>query len=257
MFNKIQLTGFYTLLRRELRRVVRLWKQTLVPSVITAALYFFIFGHVIGNAIGELKGISYFNFILPGLIMMGVINNAYNGVVASLFMAKFARFIEEILVSPLNKLWLILGYTLAGVTRAFCVGALVLITASFFEPIHLAHAFFTISVLLLAAFLFALLGFINALFAKTWDDINLIPTFILTPLIYLGGVFYSVDHLPPFWQHLIWLNPIYYIIDACRYGFYGFSILPPTVALLGLASLTFLALIATVVLVKRGKGFTT
>jgi ABC-2 type transport system permease protein len=215
--------GFRTILTKEYNRIVRIWGQTLVPPVITMALYFLIFGNLIGSRIGEMHGMRYIDFIMPGLVMMSVITNAYGNVVGSFFGSKFGRYVEELLVSPLPSIVILLGYVAGGVMRAMMVGVLVTLVSLFFTRIAVAHVWITLLVALLTAVVFSLAGFINAVYAKKFDDVAIIPTFVLTPLTYLGGVFYSVALLPPFWERLSHLNPILYMVSAFRYGLLGVS----------------------------------
>ncbi|WP_191091687.1 ABC transporter permease [Affinibrenneria salicis] len=211
---------------REINRFGRIWVQTLVPPVITMTLYFIIFGNLIGSRIGEMHGFDYMQFIVPGLIMMSVITNAYANVASSFFSAKFQRNIEELLVAPVPAHVVIAGYVGGGVARGVCVGILVTAVSLFFVPFHV-HAWWAVVVtLLLTAMLFSLAGLLNAIFAKTFDDISLIPTFVLTPLTYLGGVFYSLTLLSPFWQSVSKLNPVVYMISGFRYGFLGVNDVP-------------------------------
>lgn len=203
----------------ELKRVIRIWRQTIIPPLMNISLYFLIFGRFIGSQIPAMGGHSYMAFIIPGLIMMAVIMESYNATVFPFFMSKFHRNIEEILVSPVPNAIILVGFTLSGIIRGLAVGILVTFVAFLFNPIVPSHIF----TLLIAAFssscLFALLGFSNAFFAKSFEDIAIVPTFILTPLVYLGGIFYSIDQLSPFWKKLSLFNPIVYIIDIFRYGF--------------------------------------
>ncbi len=211
--------GFKTILIREFGRIVRIWGQTIVPPAVTVTLYFIIFGSLIGKRVGQVGGYDYMQFIAPGLIMMAVITNSYGNVVSSFFGAKFGKHVEEMLVSPLPNWLIVCGYVGGGIMRGGLVGAVVTIVALFFTHLPLAHVFATIAAVLLTAIAFSLGGFINAMFAKNFDQISWFPTFILTPLTYLGGVFYSINMLPP-WAHLIsHLNPILYMVSAFRYGF--------------------------------------
>ena len=210
-------------MRRELTRILRIWAQTLVPPAITMTLYFVIFGNLIGSRIGNMHGFSYMDFIVPGLIMMSVIQNSYGNIVSSFFGAKFQRFVEEMLVSPMPSWTILTGYIAGAVLRGFMVGLIVLGLSLFFTKIHLYHPLVTLSTFLLAATIFALLGFVNAIFARKFDDIAIIPTFVLTPLTYLGGVFYNVTQLPSPWKELSHLNPILYMVNAFRYGLLGVS----------------------------------
>ncbi|QIW16193.1 ABC transporter permease [Pasteurellaceae bacterium RH1A] len=215
--------GFYTLAIKEAKRVLRIWRQTLVPPMITTTLYFLIFGTLIGKRIGEMNGVSYMQFIAPGLIMMSAITASYTNTASSFFLSKFVRNIEEMLVSPLSTHTLIWGYIAGSITRGGLVGILVtLITLSFVD--YQIHSWLIINaVMLLTIITFALGGLINAVFARNFDDIGIIPTFVLTPLTYLGGVFYSISLLPDFWQSVSKFNPIVYMINGFRYGFLGQS----------------------------------
>jgi ABC-2 type transport system permease protein len=215
--------GFATIVRKEYNRIVRIWIQTLVPPAITATLYFIIFGTLIGSRIGPMGGFDYMQFIAPGLVMMTVISNAYGNVVSSFFGAKFGKHVEEMLVSPMPSSLIILGHVAGGVIRGLLVGLLVLVIALFFTDLTVRHVAVTISVVVLAAFVFSLAGFINAMYAKDFEGISVIPTFVLTPLTYLGGVFYSVDLLPEPWRLISHANPILYMVNAFRYGMLGAS----------------------------------
>ncbi len=220
---RLNLIAIRTLVRKEMIRVLRIWVQTIVPPAITMTLYFIIFGNLIGRRIGEMDGIDYMAYIAPGLIMMSVITNSYGNVVSSFFGAKFGRHIEEMLVSPMSNSAIIIGHVAGGVLRGLLVGALVTAIALFFTRLEVQNPFITISVVLLSSIVFSLLGFINAVYAKKFDDISIIPTFVLTPLTYLGGVFYSISLLPEFWQTASKANPILYMVNAFRYGILGKS----------------------------------
>lgn len=212
-----------TILRKEITRFMRIWVQTLVPPAITMSLYFVIFGSLIGSRIGQMGGFSYMEFIVPGLIMMSVITNSYANVSSSFFSAKFQRNVEELIVSPVNTWTIIAGYVGGGLTRAILIGIIVTGISLFFVDIRI-HNFLVIAVtLFLTSTLFATAGLINAIFAKSFDDISIIPTFVLTPLTYLGGVFYSISLLPEFWQWVSKINPIVYMVSGFRYGFLGQS----------------------------------
>ncbi|MCG8433734.1 MAG: ABC transporter permease [Gammaproteobacteria bacterium] len=215
--------GFNTIVRKEISRIMRIWVQTLVPPVITMALYFVIFGSLIGRRIGEMGGFDYMSYIAPGLIMMSVITNSYTNVVSSFFSSKFAKHVEELLVSPLPNHYILMGYVTGGVFRGLVVGVVVTLVALFFIDLQLAHPFHTLMIVLLTAVVFSLGGFINAVFSKKFDDISIIPTFVLTPLTYLGGVFYTIELLPEFWQNVSRGNPILYMVNAFRYGMLGTS----------------------------------
>ena len=221
-----QRTALYTIVRREVARILRIWGQTLVPPAITMTLYFLIFGGLIGSRVGEMDGIKYMDFIVPGLVMMSIIQNSYGNISSSFFGAKFGRHVEELLVSPMPS-WVILGGYVAGaVLRGLLVGAIVLVIAMFFTKVRMPHPFVTLTTVILGATIFALAGFVNAVYAKKFDDIAIVPTFILTPLTYLGGVFYSVKLLPDWAEAATHLNPIFYMVNAFRYGLLGVSDVP-------------------------------
>jgi len=207
------------MIRKSAHKTLRLWVQTLLPSAITSCLYFLIFGHVIGGRIGEMQGYQYIQFIAPGLIMMQIITSSYSASVSALYMDRFQRSIEEILVSPMKNYQVVSSYVVAGVFRGLLVGVIVACVALFFTHIHVYSLLIVIVSALLAAAVFSTAGVINAVYAKSFDAISIVPTFILTPLTYLGGVFYSVSLLPEFWQHLSLLNPIAYMVESFRYGF--------------------------------------
>lgn len=212
-----------TLVRKEILRVARIWIQTIVPPAITMTLYFIIFGNLIGKRIGVMGGFDYMQYIAPGLIMMSVITNSYGNVVSSFFGAKYGKHIEEMLVSPMSNATIIIGHVAGGVLRGLMVGVLVTVIALGFTSLTIEHPLVTFSMVILASTVFALLGFVNAIFAKKFDDISIIPTFVLTPLTYLGGVFYSISLLPEFWQNVSLGNPILYMVNAFRYGILGVS----------------------------------
>ncbi len=215
--------GLQTIVYREIMRVLRIWVQTLVPPAITMALYFVIFGNIIAKRIGTMDGFTYMQYIAPGLIMMSVITSSYNNVVSSFFGAKFGKHIEELLVSPLPNILILTGYVIGGVSRGLLVGVMVTGIALLFTELSPAYPLITFVVVVLTSVVFALAGFINAVFARKFDDISIIPTFVLTPLIYLGGVFYSISLLPDFWQNVSKANPILYMVNAFRYGILGQS----------------------------------
>jgi ABC-2 type transport system permease protein len=212
-----------TIIRKEMSRVLRIWIQTVVPPAITMTLYFIIFGNLIGRRIGTMDGFDYMQYIAPGLIMMSVITNSYGNVVSSFFGAKFGKHVEEMLVAPMSYATIIIGHVAGGVLRGMLVGMLVTVIALFFTKLEVAHPFIMISIVLLSSIVFSLAGFINAVFAKKFDDISIVPTFVLTPLTYLGGVFYSISMLPEFWQNVSKANPILYMVNAFRYGILGTS----------------------------------
>jgi ABC-2 type transport system permease protein len=219
----LNLIAVRTLIRKEITRVLRIWVQTIVPPAITMTLYFIIFGNLIGRRIGTMDGFDYMQYIAPGLIMMSVITNSYGNVVSSFFGAKFGRHIEEMLISPMSSSAIVIGHVAGGVLRGLAVGALVTMIALFFTRLDVQHPIVTVSVVLLSSTVFSLAGLINAVFAKKFDDISIVPTFVLTPLTYLGGVFYSISLLPEFWQTVSKANPILYMVNAFRYGILGTS----------------------------------
>lgn len=215
--------AFSTIVVKEVRRFTRIWVQTLIPPAITMTLYFIIFGNLVGARIGQMGGFDYMQYIVPGLIMMSVITNSYGNVVSSFFGTKFQRHIEELLVAPVPN-WVILsGYVIGGVARGLAVGFIVTLLSLFFTDLTLAHPFITLAIVFLTAVVFSLGGFINAIYANSFDDIAVVPTFILTPLTYLGGVFYSISMLPEFWQGVSQLNPILYMVNTFRFGILGVS----------------------------------
>ena len=220
---KVNWVAFKTVVRKEVLRVLRIWVQTIVPPAITMTLYFIIFGNLIGRRIGVMDGFNYMQYIAPGLIMMSVITNSYGNVVSSFFGAKFGKHVEEMLVSPMSNATIILGHVAGGVLRGLLVGSLVTIIALAFTRLNVEHPLITLSMVVLASIVFALLGFVNAIFARKFDDISIVPTFVLTPLTYLGGVFYSISMLPEFWQRVSLGNPILYMVNAFRYGILGVS----------------------------------
>jgi ABC-2 type transport system permease protein len=219
----LNLVALSTIVRKEIVRVLRIWIQTVVPPAITMTLYFIIFGNLIGRRIGTMDGFDYMQYIAPGLIMMSVITNSYGNVVSSFFGAKFGRHLEEMLVSPMSNATIILGHVAGGVLRGVLVGLLVTVIALFFTRLEVQHPLITVSIVLLSSMVFALAGFINAVFARKFDDIAIVPTFVLTPLTYLGGVFYSISLLPEFWQDVSRANPILYMVNAFRFGILGTS----------------------------------
>lgn len=246
--------AFTTLLSREIRRFIRIWPQTLLPPAITMTLYFIIFGNLIGSKIGEMGGFSYTQYIAPGIIMMSVINNAYSNVASSFFSAKFQNHIEELIVAPVPNYLILAGYVAGGTARGLCVGLIVTLVSLFFTHLSIQHVFITVSMVFLSAILFALGGFINAIYARSFDEISIIPTFILTPMTYLGGVFYSISLLPEFWQNVSLLNPILYMVNAFRYGMLGTSDIAVEIAfaiiIICIISLTSFALY----LLNKGTG---
>ena len=249
-----RVVGFNTIVIREFSRIIRIWGQTIVPPVITATLYFIIFGSLIGRRIGDMGGFTYMQYIAPGLIMMAVITNAYGNVVSSFFSAKMQRHLEEMLVAPMATWTIVLGYTLGGVLRGLGVAATVTAVALVFTRLHVAHLLVTASVIVLTAFVFSLGGLINAILADNFDDVSIIPSFVLTPLSYLGGVFYSIALLPEFAQRLSLFNPILYMVNAFRYGMLGVAdvgLVTAYAVMLGIAGVLFAT---CMVLIGRGTG---
>lgn len=250
----LNLIAMRTIVRKEIVRVLRIWVQTIVPPAITVTLYFIIFGRLIGSRIGSMDGFDYMQYIAPGLIMMSVITNSYGNVVSSFFGAKFGRHVEEMLVSPMANASIVIGHVAGGVLRGILVGALVTIIALFFTDLSVQHPLITISIVLLSSIVFSLAGFINAVFARKFDDISIIPTFVLTPLTYLGGVFYSISLLPDFWQKVSLANPILYMVNAFRYGILGVADISIVVAYSILIVFITVLFIICLTLMRRGVG---
>lgn len=253
-FVKLNWIAFNTILVKEIRRFLRIWQQTLLPPAITMTLYFIIFGNLIGSRIGEMSGISYMSFIMPGLIMMAVINNAYSNVASSFFSNKFQRSVEELLVAPLPNSVILLGFVFGGVVRGLLTGIIVTIVALFFTDVTVHNFWVLSSIVLLSSILFSLGGFINALYANKFDDISIIPTFILTPLSYLGGVFFSTDLLPEGWRMVSEFNPILYMVNGFRFGMLGVSDVSLLACYAMLIFVIVTLFIVSLVLLKRGKG---
>jgi ABC-2 type transport system permease protein len=246
--------GLRTIVIREYSRIVRIWGQTLVPSAVTATLYFVIFGSLIGRRVGVMGGFDYKQYIAPGLIMMSVITNSYGNVVASFFGAKFGKHVEELLVSPLPNWIIVAGYTAGGLVRGLMVGAVVTVVSLIFARLSVYHIGAIVAAVVLTSATFSLGGFINAIFARNFDQVNWIPTFVLTPLTYFGGVFYSVSLLPQWARRLSYANPILHMVNAFRYGFLGTSDVNVPAAF-GLMTLLVGVLFATAVtLMNRGTG---
>jgi ABC-2 type transport system permease protein len=246
--------AFQSIINKETNRFMRIWVQTLVPPAITMTLYFVIFGSLIGSRIGDMGGFSYMEFIVPGLIMMSVITNSYSNVASSFFSAKFQRNVEELLVAPVPNYIIVLGYVGGGVARGVLVGFIVTLLSLFFVDIRIHHLFVIIATVVLSSTLFALGGLINAVYAKTFDDISIVPTFVLTPLTYLGGVFYSLSLLPGFWQHVAAANPIVYMVNAFRYGFLGVSDVSIGVAFAVMLSFIVVLFSIAMHLINKGTG---
>lgn len=254
MLSNHKFIAFETIVIKEVRRFSRIWLQTLVPPVITIGLYFVIFGNLVGSRIGEMGGYDYMDFIVPGLIMMSVIQNSYSNVVSSFFSHKFQRSIEELLVSPVPNYIILSGFIVGGMARGLAVGGVVTAMAMLFGGLTIENPLITLSVILLTSTVFSMAGFINAIFANSFDDISIIPTFVLTPLIYLGGVFYSIQLLPPFWQAVSGLNPIFYMVNTFRYGILGTADVDVYWAFLILAVFIVGLFSACMVLLRKGTG---
>jgi ABC-2 type transport system permease protein len=246
--------AYRTLLIKEVLRFSRIWVQTILPPAITTTLYFIIFGRLIGEQIGEMEGVRYIDYIVPGLILMAVITNSYANVVSSFYQAKFQHHIEELLVSPMPNWVILLGFVSGGVARGMIVGLLVMLVAFWFaEPVMFSLPV-TLLVFLMTSVLFALGGFINATYANSFDDIAIVPNFVLTPLTYLGGVFYSIELLSPFWQQVSLLNPVLYMVNAFRYGLLGVSDISLWVALVMILTFIMVLSVYSLRLLNRGVG---
>lgn len=248
------LIAYQTIVVREVRRFLRIWMQTVLPSAITTVLYFVIFGKLIGERIGEMSGYRYIDYIVPGLVLMAVITNSYSNVVSSFFSSKFQRNIEELLISPVPNWVIVAGYVSGGLARGLVVGAVVLAISRAFTDLHIASWGVTLAIFVLTAVLFSLGGLTNAVFAKTFDDVSIVPTFVLTPLTYLGGVFYSIALLPDFWQSVSLANPILYMVNAFRYGLLGVSDIDIRLAFAMIVA--FIAVLGSInlYLLERGHG---
>jgi ABC-2 type transport system permease protein len=247
-----QWVAFRTILRKEIRRFIRIWPQTLLPSAITMSLYFVIFGSLIGSRIGEMGGFSYMEFVVPGLIMMAIVTNSYSNVVSSFFGSKFNHSVEELLVSPTPNYVILMGYVSGGVIRGLLVALIVTCVSLFFTRLQIHSFAVVVSGVILTSVLFALAGFINAVFANSFDDISIIPTFVLTPLIYLGGVFYSLDLLPDFWAAVSKLNPLVYVVNAFRFGVLGVADVSVAFAFSMLGGFTVVAFAYSMYLLNSG-----
>jgi len=254
MLHKQYIIALKSIWLKEVNRFLRIWVQTLVPPAITMTLYFVIFGNLIGKRIGEMEGVSYMAFIVPGLIMMSVITNSYSNVASSFFSAKFQRNIEELLVAPVPNYIIIWGYVGGGVARGLLVGLFVTLVSLFFIDLHIYNVFVLIVSVICTSILFSIGGLLNAIFAKTFDDISIIPTFVLTPLTYLGGVFYSISLLPPFWQGVSHFNPVFYMINAFRYGFLGVSDVNIVWSFSVIGTFIVIGYLAVSWLLKKGAG---
>jgi len=250
----LYLTAYRTIVTKEILRFTRIWMQTILPSAITTSLYFVIFGKLIGERIGQMGGYSYIEFIVPGLILMSVIQNSYANVVSSFFSTKLQHYIEEMLIAPVPDWVLLAGYVSGGVVRGTLVGAVVTLISLFFTDFTIFSYGLTLLVFVLTSILFALGGFINAVYAKTFDDVSIVPTFILTPLTYLGGVFYSIELLPGFWQGISLVNPVLYMVNAFRQGLLGVSDIDFRLAVMIILAFIIMLTLFSLSLLKRGVG---
>jgi ABC-2 type transport system permease protein len=249
--------AYKTIVVKEVLRFSRIWVQTIFPPIITTSLYLLIFGGLMGERIGDMQGVDYLHFIIPGIILMTVIQNAYANTVSSFFLAKFNHSIEELLISPVSYWVILLGYVSGGVVRGFTVGLGVFVAVSFFVDLQIYSIGIVLITFLLTAILFSLAGFINAIFAQSFDDISIIPTFILMPMTYLGGMFYSIEILPEFWQSLSKFNPIYYMVDSFRMGFLGSSTTDFSVSIMVLTSMIVILALVAFYLLKKGVNIKT
>ena len=254
MFNETIFIAFCTIVRKEISRFTRIWIQTILPPTISMTLYFVIFGSLIGPRIGRMNGFNYIDYIAPGIIMMSIINNSYANVVSSFFGAKFQKHIEEMIVAPIPNIIILCGFVTGGIARGLLVGAVVTLVALFFTELKIHSLPITIAVVFMTALVFSLAGFINAIFAKKFDDISIVPTFVLTPLIYLGGVFYSINSLPSFWQTVSSFNPILYMVNAFRYGMLGESDINISSAFIILFIFTAVLFSISLTLLNKGVG---
>lgn len=246
--------AYLTITRKEIMRFTRIWIQTIIPPVVMVALYFIIFGNLIGQRIGEMDGMSYVDFIMPGLVMMSIITNSYANVVSSFYGAKYSRHIEEMQVAPVPNLVILLGFVTGGVARGLSVGVAVTLVSLLFTKFSVHSPSIVLLVALLTSCLFAMAGLINAIFANSFDDISIVPTFVLTPLTYLGGIFYSIKLLPEFWQQVSLGNPILYMVNSFRFGFRGASDIDLVTALLVILSFIAVLFAICLVLLERGTG---
>lgn len=248
------LIGYATIVRKDIVRIIRIWPQTLLPPVVTNSLYFLIFGAFIGSQVAPIQGVSYMQFIVPGIIMMTIIMGAYMNTVSTFYFAKWTRTIDEVLVSPMPSWAIIAGYVSGGLARAFITGTLVIGVALFFTRMPIEHLGVLFAVAFLTALLFSLAGIVNAAYAKSFDAISIIPNFVLTPLTYLGGVFYSISLLPPVFATISLANPILYMVNAFRYGFLGISDVPLVTCFAVLGGFTLVMLVWVMVLFRNGTG---
>lgn len=246
--------AFLTIFRKEVKRSFRTWRQTFLPAIITTVLYFLIFGSFIGSQISSIGGVSYMAFIVPGLVMSAILQNAFMSMLTKFYFLKFQKTIQEILISPMPAWLVVFGYLASAVFNGLIIGTLVFGSAYFFEKIPVAHPFLALAIVFLTSTLFALFGLINAIYAKTFDDMSIVQTFFITPLTYLGGVFYSVTLLPSFWQTVSHFNPILYMVNGFRYGILGFSDIPIGTCILVLFGCIAFAFSWVLYLFKTGRG---
>ena len=253
--NAQQITiALWTLTVREVRRFMRIWPQTLLPPSITMSMYFLIFGNMIGARIGQINGVSYIDYIVPGLIMMSVITNSYSNVASSFFGTKFQRSVEEMMVSPMPSWVILTGFVIGGMARGLLVGLIVTVVSLLFTTVHIAHPFLTALVVVVTSAMFSIAGFINALFANKFDDISIIPIFVLTPLTYLGGVFYSINDLPEFWRTVSLVNPVLYMVNGFRYGILNISDVSIGGAVAVIVLFIIIMFAAALQMLAKGKG---
>lgn len=251
---RLNYVAFKTIVIKEVLRFLRIWIQTVLPPAITMGLYLVIFGRLIGERLGPVQQLSYLDFIVPGVILMAAITNSYSNVVSSFFSTKVQRHVEELLISPVSNWIIVMGYVAGGVARGLTVGLVVTGVCLLFTDLRVTHPALSVAILVMTSMLFALAGFINALFARTFDDISIVPTFVLTPLTYLGGVFYSVDMLPPFWQSVAVFNPILYMVNGFRYGLLGVTDIDIDIAVAIVLLFNAGLFVVAVQLVRRGIG---
>ncbi len=246
--------AYLTIARREILRFARIWVQTIIPPVVMVGLYFVIFGKLIGHRIGEMDGMSYVDFIMPGLVMMSIITNSYANVVSSFYGAKYSHYIEEMLIAPIPNIVILIGYVTGGIVRGMSVGIAVTLVSLFFTDFSIHAPLIVFAIAFLTAFLFSLAGLINGVFARTFDDVTIIPTFVLTPLTYLGGIFYSIRLLPETWQQVSLINPILYMVNSFRFGFRGVSDIGMGTAIMVILFFIVILFAFCMILLERGTG---
>ena len=246
--------AYLTIARREILRFARIWVQTIIPPVVMVGLYFVIFGKLIGQRIGEMDGMSYVDFIMPGLVMMSIITNSYANVVSSFYGAKYSHYIEEMLIAPIPNIVILIGYVTGGIVRGMSVGIAVTLVSLFFTDFSIHAPLIVFGIAFLTAFLFSLAGLINGVFARTFDDVTIIPTFVLTPLTYLGGIFYSIRLLPETWQQVSLINPIFYMVNSFRFGFRGVSDIGMGTAIMVILFFIVILFVFCMTLLERGTG---